>query len=561
MIFKNNEFTPKLLTVLREGISREQLIKDIISGVIVGIVALPLAIAFAIASGVSPSQGIITAVVAGFIISAFGGSRVQIGGPTGAFVIIVYGIISEYGHDGLIAATFIAGFVMIIMGLLRFGSFLKYISYPLVVGFTNGIAVIIFTTQIKDFFGFTGIDVPAEFISKWYVYFTNLDRINIYAALIAAGSVIITLRFHKINKKIPGSLVAIILGTIVVKYFNLPVETIESRFGAIPSGLGLPSMPHFTLDMIISLMKPAIAIAMLGSIESLLSAVVADGMTGGRHRSNMELVAQGAANIASALFGGIPATGAIARTATNVKNGGRTPVSGIVHALTLLLIMILFSGFARLIPLSVLAGILVVVAFRMGEWDEFFLMMKSHYLEVLVLLLTFFLTVFFDLVLAIEVGFVLSSFASMKRFSDVARVKSSDELIREKAEQWETLFEEELPKIPEGVLLYEIYGPLFFGAAKEFQERLEEIDELPKVLILRMRHVSFIDATGVYRLKETIKRFTDRKVTVILSGVSFSVKQELIKGSLLSVISEENIISSISRALSRSRNLIKESSD
>ncbi len=550
------EFTPKLFTVLKEGITKEQLIKDIISGIIVGIVALPLAIAFAIASGVTPQQGLVTAVIAGFIISAFGGSRVQIGGPTGAFVIIVYGIIRDYGNEGLIIATFIGGFLMIIMGLLKFGSFLKYISYPLVVGFTNGIAVIIFSTQIKDFFGYKDVEIPAEFLHKWVAYFTNLDKINIYAAIIAIIAAILTSQFHRISKKIPGSLVAVIVCTLLVKFLNMPVDTIESRFGNIPSGLGMPVIPHFNIDMLMHLIKPAVAIAMLGSIESLLSAVVADGMIGGRHRSNMELVAQGGANIASALFGGIPATGAIARTATNVKNGGRTPISGMIHALTLLLIMVLFSKYANLIPLSALAGILVVVAVKMGEWNEFFLMAKSHYLDALVLFLTFFLTVFFDLIIAIEVGFIVSSLASLKRFSEILKVKSPEDVIEEKANNWETLFEDEIPKVPEGVLLYEISGPLFFGAAKEFQERLREINVTPKVLILRMRQVSFVDATGVYRLKETIKGFKDRKIAVILSGVSESVKEALLKGGILSVIEEKNIVSSTSRAIYKAKDII-----
>lgn len=551
-----NEFTPKLLTVLKEGIPKGQLVRDVVSGIIVGIVALPLAIAFAIASGVSPRQGLVTAVIAGFIISAFGGSRVQIGGPTGAFVIIVYGIIRDYGNEGLVAATFIAGFLMILMGILRFGSFLKYISYPLVVGFTNGIAVIIFSTQIKDFLGYSDVEVPAGFAGKWYVYFSNIGKINVYAAAVAVAAVILTLFFHKVSKKIPGSLVAIVACTAAVMVFRLPVETIETRFGSIPSGLGMPVFPVLDREIILQLIKPAIAIALLGSIESLLSAVVADGMTGAKHRSNIELVAQGGANIASAMFGGIPATGAIARTATNVKNGGRTPVAGIVHALTLFLIMILFSQYAKLIPLSALAGILVVVAARMGEWDEFFLMLKGHYLDMVVLLVTFFLTVFVDLVIAIETGFVLSSLASMKRFSEAVSVKSRNDIIEEKADEWETLFDEELPAIPEGVLLYEINGPLFFGAAKEFQETLEEIHEHPQVLILRMRHVSFIDATGVYRLKETITRLHDKKIKVILSGVNRSVKEELLKGNIVSVIDKEMIVSTISRAIIMAKHIL-----
>src|SRR5690554_3843469 len=426
---KNNEFTPKLLTLLKEGISKKQITKDVIAGIIVGIVALPLAIAFAIASGVSPEKGLITAVIAGLIISIFGGSRVQIGGPTGAFIVIVYAIVEEHGVGGLTIATFMAGFLIIGMGLARFGNYLKFIPYPLIVGFTSGIALIIFSSQIKDFFGLEIGAVPADFVEKWVLYASSFSKINWYAFAIAMGTLLLSFNFHRISKKIPGSILAIVLSTAVVYFFQIPVETIESNFGEIPNKLPAPTFPAVNLATIQALIQPAIAIALLGSIESLLSAVVADGMIGGRHRSNMELVAQVAANVFSGLFGGIPATGAIARTATNIKNGGRTPIAGIVHAIMLLLIMLVLAPVAKLVPLSCLAGILVVVAWNMGEWENFFSMVKSsNRMDVIVLLTTFFLTVFFDLILGIQVGMILASFIFMKRMSESTSIKDAGEL-------------------------------------------------------------------------------------------------------------------------------------
>src|SRR5690606_20070398 len=457
-------------------------------------VALPLAIAFAIASGVSPEKGLITAVVAGFIISAFGGSRVQIGGPTGAFIVIVYAVVQEHGVGGLTIATFMAGFIIMAMGFAKLGNYLKFIPYPLIVGFTSGIALIIFSSQIKDFFGLPIGNVPADFVEKWILYGQNFDRINWSAFAIGATTVVVALSFSKISKKIPGSIVAIVLSTCAVYWFELPVATIESSFGDIPNKLSLPVMPEINLETIQALIQPAIAIALLGSIESLLSAVVADGMIGGRHRSNMELVAQGAANVVSGLFGGIPATGAIARTATNIKNGGRTPIAGMVHALVLLLIMLVLAPIAKLIPLACLAGVLVVVSWHMGEWHLFFSMMKSNKMDVIVLLTTFFLTVFFDLVLAIQVGMILASFIFMKRMSEVTSIYPSTDLLLTK-EVEDKLFEDELNAIPKEVVLYEINGPLFFGAAQKFQEVMSDLDRQPKILILRMRHVPFIDAT------------------------------------------------------------------
>ncbi|HSJ11998.1 MAG TPA: SulP family inorganic anion transporter [Gillisia sp.] len=552
------EFTPKFISLIKEGITRKQLGKDVLAGIIVGIVALPLAIAFAIASGVSPEKGLITAVVAGITISLLSGSRVQIGGPTGAFIIIIYGIVQEHGVGGLTIATFMAGFLIIGFGLARLGNYLKFIPYPLIVGFTSGIAIIIFSSQMKDFFGLNMGDVPPDFVEKWKVYGSNFLEVNWLAFSIAMGTVIIALNFNKIYSKIPGSIVAIVLSTVVVYFFDLPVETIESRFGEIPNSISLPEVPQVNFAIIQQLIGPAIAIALLGSIESLLSAVVADGMTGGRHRSNMELVAQGTANIFTGLFGGIPATGAIARTATNIKNGGRTPISGIVHAIVLLLIMLLFAPVAKLIPLSCLAGILVVVAWHMGEWHHFFSLFKSNRMDVVVLLTTFFLTVFFDLILAIEIGMILSSFIFMKRMSEATTIENAPQLLISKEGDEDLLFEQEIPEIPAGVTLYEINGPLFFGASQKFQEVVTDLNFKPKVLILRMRNVPFVDATGINRLKEICHRFEEKGIQIIISGANRKVKEELLRASIYTLIGKYNITENINLALVRAQQILKE---
>lgn len=555
---KKNEFIPKFFTLLKTGFTRQQLGKDILAGVIVGIVALPLAIAFAIASGVSPEKGLITAVIAGLAISVLGGSRVQIGGPTGAFIVIVYAIVQEYGIGGLTIATFMAGFIIIGLGLARLGNYLKFIPYPLIVGFTSGIALIIFSSQIKDFFGLAIGEVPADFLQKWQVYFSNFSKINWVAFTIALGTIVISLNFNRITTIIPGSIVAIVLSTIVVYFLELPVETIQSKFGEIPSKISMPVIPDLDFGTIQGLIQPAIAIALLGSIESLLSAVVSDGMIGGRHRSNMELVAQGTANIFSGLFGGIPATGAIARTATNVKNGGRTPVAGIIHALVLLLIMLVFAPVVKLIPLSCLAGILVVVAWHMGEWHHFLALLKGNRLDAIVLLTTFLLTVFFDLIIAIEVGIILSSFIFMKRMSESTSIKDAERLFNEKDEDEEILFDEELPQIPHGVLLYEINGPLFFGASQKFQEILTDFSQQPKILILRMRNVPFIDATGINSLKVTCGQLQSKGATIIISGANRDVRLELLKSNVYQLIGKYNIHSSIHEAMDRANEILAE---
>lgn len=557
---KKSEFTPKLFTILRTGFTRQQLTRDVFAGLIVGIVALPLAIAFAIASGVSPEKGLVTAVVAGLTISILGGSRVQIGGPTGAFIVIVYGVVQSHGIEGLTIATFMAGFLIIGMGLARLGNYLKFIPYPLIVGFTSGIALIIFSSQVKDFFGLSIDEVPADFVEKWAVYFANFSEVNWIAFSIALGTLLMILNFHRISSKIPGSVFAILISTAAVHFFDLPVETIESRFGDIPNNISLPSFAFFStieFSTIQTLIQPAIAIALLGAIESLLSAVVADGMMGGRHRSNMELVAQGTANIFSSLFGGIPATGAIARTATNIKNGGRTPVAGIVHAIVLLLIMLLFAPVAKLIPLSCLAGILMVVAWHMGEWHHFFALMKSNQMEVIVLLTTFLLTVFFDLILAIEIGMILSSFIFMKRMSESTSIKDVSTIFKSGEENGDILFEEELPDIPGNVLLYEINGPLFFGASQKFQEILTDLNQQPKILILRMRNVPFVDATGINRLKEFCRQFQSNGTSIIISGSNRDVKLALLKAGVYAIIGKHNVHKDINNAVERAREILQ----
>lgn len=523
------------------------------AGTIVGIVALPLAIAFAIASGVPPDKGLVTAIVAGFVISLLGGSRVQIGGPTGAFIVVVYGIVEKYGVSGLTIATLMGGVIIILMGITRLGSLLKFVPLPLIVGFTSGIAVIIFSSQIKDFLGIPMETVPASFVPKWSAYLKSLPYVNYYSLGIGLGTAAICLYFHKLTRKIPGPFVALILATLVVYFFRLPVETIGSRFGAIPNRLTMPKLPTLDLKMIKDLMQPAIAIALLGSMESLLSAVVADGMIGGNHRSNAELVAQGIANIASSVFGGIPATGAIARTATNVKNGGRTPVAGITHAIVLFLIMVLFAPLAKLIPLACLAGILVVVAYNMSEWRHFVELLDSNRMDVLILLTTFFLTIVFDLVVAIEAGLVLSSFMIMKRMSDTLTVRSGEALYNGTEDK---LFEEELLEVPPGVVLYEIQGALFFGAAQKFQDLIREIHSKPKVIILRMRHVPFIDATATNRIKEIIKQFESLNVQVILSGVQESVREELERSGIYDVLDRRNILSNVTLSIKRANTLL-----
>ena len=543
-------FKPKLFDTLKHY-TVQQFGKDLMAGLIVGIVALPLAIAFAIASGVSPEKGLFTAVVAGFIISAFGGSRVQIGGPTGAFIVIVYGIVQQYGVNGLIIATFMAGIMLVLMGVARLGTVIQYIPHSLIIGFTSGIAVLIFSSQIKDFLGLHMGAVPAGFIDKWHSFFLNSHSINWYALGVASVTVIIILLWPFITHKIPGSLVAIIVTTVAVMLLKLPVETIASRFGNIPASLPVPSLPTFDFTIIKNLVQPAFTIALLGGIESLLSAVVADGMIGGRHRSNMELVAQGAANIGSSLFGGIPATGAIARTATNIRNGGRTPVAGIVHAITLLGIMLFAGKWAAYIPMPTLAGILVVVAYNMSEWHSFRSVLKGPRSDVAILLITFLLTVLVDLTAAIGIGMVLAAFLFMRKMIQSSAIN----LLTNQPDGEEGDNEISGRKdIPKGVDIFEIRGPLFFGVTHKFRDTLQLIAGNSKVLIIRMRHVPIIDATGIKTIKEIYNESKRHHTKLILSEVhSTQVMGALKDARLLFAIGKANVTGSLDEALKRSR--------
>lgn len=548
---------PKLLTTLKTY-NLSQFVGDLSAGVIVGIVAIPLAIAFAIASGVSPEKGLFTAIVAGFLISALGGSRVQIGGPTGAFVVIVYGIVQKYGLDGLTVATIMAGIMLIMMGFARFGSMIKFIPYPVIAGFTSGIAVIIFSSQIKDLLGLTMGEVPAEFIEKWAAYFANLDSVNYYAAGISLVSLLIIIFWQRFSKKIPGSLVALIVATVAAVVFELPVETIGSRFGQIPSTLPMPHIPQVDFKTFRSLIQPAFTIAILAGIEALLSAVVADGMIGGKHRSNMELIANGVANVVAPLFGGIPATGAIARTATNIKNGGKTPVAGIVHALTLLFIMLFFGKWASYIPLSCLAAVLVVVAYNMSEWRSFVSLLRSPRSDVIVLLLTFTLTVILDLTVAIEMGMIMAAFLFMRRMAQVTQVTQIN-MISGMEDAAEEVSEDPGSKInvPNGVEVYEINGPLFFGAAYKFEEALNQVSKRPRLMIIRMRYVPAIDSTGLRILTQIVRKSKKQKVGVILSGVQDQPMHAMEQDGLLDLIGRENVCTHFEAAVQRAVNLLQ----
>lgn len=545
---------PKLFTILREGYTKELFFADLTAGIIVGIVALPLAIAFAIASGVKPEQGLITAIIAGFIVSAFGGSRVQIAGPTGAFIVIVYGILEQYGFQGLVIATIMAGFLLIIMGFARLGTLLKFIPYPLTIGFTSGIALIIFSSQIKDLFGLRIQNLPADFIEKWILYFEKMSTVNLDALLVGVGSLVVILLWSRITHRIPGPLVAILLATAVVHLFHIPVETIGSRFGEVPSNLPVPHSPHITWKTITSLVSPAITIALLGSIESLLSAVVADGMTRTRHRSNMELIAQGIANIVSPLFGGLPATGAIARTATNVKNGGRTPIAGMIHSITLFLIMIFFGKWAALIPLPALAAILIVVAYNMSEWHSFVKVLRSPKSDVAVMLITFGLTVIIDLTVAIEVGIVLAALLFMRRMSEVSHVNAITRDLQEERDEEDTGISRRI--IPQGVEVFEVYGTLFFGAVDQFTESMRFLVKKPRVLILETRNLLAIDATGIHAVENLIPELSQQKIHLIISGIHKQPLFAMQQAGLFDQIGEDNVCGNLDEALARAHVLL-----
>ncbi|MDR2042650.1 MAG: sulfate permease [Tannerella sp.] len=555
------DFRPGLWQSLRTY-SKERFLSDLMAGVIVGIVALPLAIAFGIASGVSPEKGLVTAIIGGFIVSFLGGSSVQIGGPTGAFIVIVYGVIRQYGVEGLMAATVMAGGFLVLMGILKLGTVIKFIPYPIVVGFTSGIALTIFTTQIKDLFGMSIEKMPAGFIPAWTVYAQHIDTVSVGALLTGLLSIVIIVATPRFGKKIPvpGSLLAIILATLAVYLLRAVglaggIETIGDRY-VINASLPRPETLSFSPDTFRRLISPAFTIAMLGAIESLLSATVADGVTGGRHHSNTELIAQGAANIVTPLFGGIPVTGAIARTMTNINNGGRTPVAGLVHALVLLLILLFLGPLTKHIPMACLAGVLTVVAWNMSEWRTFRSLLKNPKSDVAVLLTTFFLTVFFDLTVAIEIGLLLAMLLFMRRMMETTQVSVATETLDLSGEA-ELPRDKEVLVIPKGVEVYEINGPFFFGIANKFDECMKQVGDRPRVRIIRMRKVPFMDSTGLHNLESLCRLSQKEGIRIILSGVNEKVRDMLIKNEMDRRIGGENICSHISEALSRSRELLR----
>ena len=552
------KFSPKLFSTFKNGYNKQTLVQDLLAGVIVGIVALPLAIAFGIASGATPEAGILTAIVAGFIISFFGGSKVQIGGPTGAFIVIVYGIIQEYGMNGLMIATFMAGAFLILMGVLHLGTIIKYIPYPIVVGFTSGIALTIFATQIKDLFGLQIESVPAGFIDKWAVYAQHFNTVNWWSLLIGVASILIIVFTPKVSRRVPGSLVAIVLmtvATLLLKRAGVTgIETIGDRF-TISSNLPQPEVPSINWETITRLAQPAMVIAMLGAIESLLSAAVADGVIGDRHDSNQELMAQGIANMVSPLIGGIPATGAIARTMTNINNGGRTPVAGIAHAIVLALIYLFLMPLVQYIPMSCLAGVLVVVSYNMSEWRSFKAILKNPKSDIIVLLVTFFLTVIFDLTVAIEVGVLIACLLCMKRMAETTNVSVLSDEIDPNADS-DVLGNLEHLTIPEGVKVYEINGPYFFGIGNKFEEMMGDMGGRAKVRIIRMRKVPFIDSTGVHNLSNMCRMCAQMGVKVVLSGVNPSVMKVLKDAGMDELVGQENICSHISIALERAAQIV-----
>lgn len=508
---------PKLFTTMK-SYSKEQFFKDVTAGIIVAIIALPLSIALAISSGVTPEKGLHTAIIAGFLISFLGGSRVQIGGPTGAFMVIVYGIVTKFGMDGLITATIMAGIIMILMGFLKMGNIIKFIPHPITTGFTSGIALVIFSSQIKDFFGLQMNEVPVEFLEKWNAYIKASPSLDITTTLIGVLSLAIIILWPKINKKVPGALIALIVSSVIVSVFNLDVATIGTKFGELSSALPRPTIPNVDFETFKLLLPSAFTIAILGSIESLLSAVVSDGMIGGKHRSNMELVAQGVANMASGLFGGIPATGAIARTVANIKNGGKTPVAGMVHAVTLLLIMVVFMPLAKMIPLASLASILIIVAYNMSEWREFLALFKAPKSDIVVLLVTFIITVLIDLVVAIEIGMVLAAFLFMKRMADVSNTEVLDlDASEEKDSEDDNYLNRADMK---DVQIYEINGPFFFGATDKFMDALSELGYKTKVLIIDMKNVPAMDASALHVFKRLMNMCKHRHINVLISGIN-----------------------------------------
>ncbi len=551
---------PKLLSALK-SYSKEKFMADLMAGIIVGIVALPLAIAFGIASGVSPEKGLITAIIGGFIVSFLGGSSVQIGGPTGAFIVIVYGIIQNFGIEGLAIATVIAGVILTLMGVLKLGTVIKFIPYPIVVGFTSGIALTIFTTQMKDLFGLTMDKVPADFISKWVAYAECFDTVNLWSFVVGLASILIIVFTPGFSKKIPGSLVAIIVMTAAVyvmrHHFGITgIETIGDRF-SINASLPHPEVIRLNMETINLLLPSAFTIAMLGAIESLLSATVADGVTGDKHNSNTELVAQGVANMVVPIFGGIPVTGAIARTMTNINNGGRTPVAGIIHAFVLLLILLFLGPLTRHIPMACLAGVLIIVSYNMSEWRTFRSLMKNPKSDVSVLLATFFLTVIFDLTIAIEIGLLIAMLLFMRRVAETTRVSVTRDEI-DLSDEGEIHHDEEVLSLPKGTEVYEIDGPFFFGIANKFDGVMKTIGDKPKIRIIRMRKVPFMDSTGLHNLESLLRLSESDRIRMILSGVNEGVRKVLLKSGFDRKIGAENICSNIGEAVERAKTVAAE---
>ena len=552
-------FQPKLFTELR-NYSKEKFTADLMAGIIVGIVALPLAIAFGIASGVSPEKGLITAIIGGFIVSLLGGSKVQIGGPTGAFIVIVYGIIQNFGIEGLAIATVLAGVMLLLMGALRLGTVIKFIPYPIVVGFTSGIAVTIFTTQMKDLFGLTMAEVPADFISKWIAYAGAFTTMNPWSLGIGIASIAIIALSPRLTRKIPGSLIAIIIMTVVAYLLRehagiTSIETIGDRF-TINASLPKPEGLAFNMETINLLIPSAFTIAVLGAIESLLSATVADGVIGDRHDSNTELIAQGAANIIVPLFGGIPVTGAIARTMTNINNGGRSPIAGIIHAGVLLLILLFLGPLTKHIPMACLAGVLIIVSYNMSEWRTFRSLMKNPKSDVSVLLVTFLLTVIFDLTIAIEIGLLIAMLLFMRRVAETTRVSVATDVINLTEENETRQPREERLTIPRGVEVYEIDGPFFFGIANKFDSVMKSMGDKPHVRVIRMRKVPFMDSTGLHNLESLIRLSKAEGIQVVLSGVNERVRRVLEKSKVDQKIGPENICADIHQALERASRIL-----
>lgn len=546
------DFKPKIITCFKEGYSREYFFNDLIAGISVGVIALPLALAFAIASGVSPERGLFTAIVAGFLISLLGGSRVQIGGPTGAFVIIVYAVVQKYGYDGLALATLIAAVIMIFMGIARLGVFLKFIPYPVTTGFTTGIAAVIVFSQIKDFFGLKAEKIPPEFIEKCYFYCKIAHTWNFWALLIALLTLILMFVLRHYRPRWPVAIITITLTTSIAYLLNLPIETIESKFGEIPRVLPTPSIPHFSYDLLKKVFPDAITIALLGAIESLLSAIVADGMMGTKHRSNGELIAQGIANIGSVLFGGIPATGAIARTNANIRMGAKTPMAGMIHAITLLLLMLFLANLVGKIPLAALAGVLMFVAWNMSELPHFIEILKGHKGDALVLLITFLLTVLIDLTVAVQVGVILSAVIFLKRMTDKTEVKICQNLIHDNNHEIQETKDSELifrKDIPSDIRVFEINGPFFYSIADLLDEALSKLDEKPRVFILRVNKTPFIDSTGLRAIKQFCLKCRKNKIIFAISDIDAKYRDLFINSSVETVVGKERIFENLDVAL------------